>query len=75
MANVRIRSTERHDATYTEYVHRCGEMVNMITSGTVLVGWADISKVRITICPHCLEVLDLDGVQLPQNIKSLGWPE
>lgn len=76
MAKVRVMSeTFGPEVTYTEYMHRCSEVINVVTRGPAILGYADVSRVRITTCPHCLEVIEWDDVQLPSNVENFGWPD
>lgn len=68
------RSKETVALEYREYIHRCGEVVNLIVQGSQIAGYADVSKVRISVCPHCLRDLDFEDLQVPDNVEAFGWP-
>lgn len=75
MAKVRVSQSYGPDVQYVEYMHKCSEVINVvIKQNQTVVGFADISRVPITICPHCLESLEYNDVQLIGNVNEFGWP-
>ncbi len=73
MARVVVREVEYKGAILVEYMHRCGEIINVAFRNNLIVGFADISRVPITICPHCLKDLEWEDVQIPSNVENFGW--
>ena len=76
MANViKKKSFQEEIVTSGEYIHRCGEILRIITQGNTIIGYADISGSKVLICPHCLREIEFDDLQIPGNVENFGWPD
>jgi hypothetical protein len=71
---MKTKETVALPKTYTKCQHRCGEVIYMVDKGGMIVGYTDISKVTVVVCPHCLKDIEYEDLQLPENIANLGWP-
>lgn len=72
MAKVTVSEDKRH-GTMEEYIHRCGEMIQVGVYSSGIVNYRSAFGSVITQCPHCLRDIEIDDLQLPGMVEQVGW--